>query len=544
MKRKRSRSFNSRPTSVFRWLNPLYVLGTIWGWLANRRNRRRGKWLFDSCVWLALFPWRVLHVTVVQVAAAFVFSWRSAKWRTLWYGMPFTVATVGSLLLVLACRGAQRPSMMVQDYLAVARQAQRAESHKAASLYYERVLQLRNGRDNETLYNIALAAEGLGNTDRVEAIMRVLAPPDEAVYARAHVWQARRLADKNEFAPEDFQRVHSHLRYAVQLDPKDAEARSMLAMYYIRMDRWSQALEHLTIAARQRPDMLLTLARAHAVRGNTVQGKFYGERALAHHKRQCELKPHDVSARLQWADSVTFLEDFPQAVAILTEGLTLKDELAYRQALARVYVTWSDTIDGSAVEARLERLKLIEAGIAVYPDDIMLFDRMMAVLRREDNVSGTAREFLIARIARGEALVVSHLMLGTDAGERGDYEQAIKHLEQAYNLDPNAPIVANNLAWYLLNNDTIDLNRAYELVSALAERWPLMAAIHDTRGQILAKMGRWDEALAELQKGLAQMRGRVRTHEALAEVCEQLGMNDIADEHRNIAASLRPRENN
>jgi tetratricopeptide (TPR) repeat protein len=357
------------------------------------------------------------------------------------------------------------------------------------------------------------------------------------------LWQAQQLASRSELAPEDFQRLHSHLRYAVQLDGNDPDARAMLAMYYIRMDRWPQALEHLNIAARQRPDMLLLLARAYALNGNTVRGKYFGERAAEYHKQQCELKPRDVAARLTWADSVTFLEDFPKAVAILTEGLTLKDELVYRQALARVYVTWSDTVVGDTTEARLQRLKLVEAGISAYPDDIMLFDRMMAVLRRKDDVSGTAREFLVARIARGEAVVVSHLLLGTDEGELGHYDQAIKHLEQAYNLDPNAPIVANNLAWYLLNNEDIDLDRAYDLVSALAERWPLMAAIHDTRGQILAKMGRWDEALVELQKGLVQMRGRKATHEAMAEVCTKLGMTEIAAEHRKIVARLEASEN-
>ena len=47
-------------------------------------------------------------------------------------------------------------------------------------------------------------------------------------------------------------------------------------------------------------------------------------------------------ARLTWADAVTFLEDFPAAVAILEEGFAATRLPAYRAALARVYVSWYD----------------------------------------------------------------------------------------------------------------------------------------------------------------------------------------------------------
>lgn len=513
-------------------------------WRRARHARRRqvryhSRWreIFGRLIEIVLAPFHFVRFVLTRTAQAFLYSWRNARLRTLWSGLPFALTVGGSIFLAITCNARNRPFDLTHQYRDAARRAMVSQDFETAELYYERLIGLPGGSDKDALFNIAWAANALDKQERVDAILKQLAPLDRPRHAPAHVWQAQRIADKGELTRHEIQQVNTHLLYAVRLDPNNIQAHALLGAYYMNTQRFQLAEEHLTIAVRERQDLLLPLAKAHALQRHVAQAAHYGGRAVEFLRRQLAEDPRNVGVRLDCADALLFMQDFDESVAVLREELEFSDETALRQALARVYVTWSDSIRGNTIEGKRQRLRLLEAGISCNQNDEMLFDRMMAILWQKDSVADTARQLLVANIARGEATKLSHLLLGTYEGERGDFDKAIKHLEQAYNLDSSMPIVANNLAWYMLQSETIDQDKAYQLVSALAARWPTMAAIHDTRGQILARMGRWQEAAAELEKGLAQMKGNTATHQALAQVYEQLGMDELADEHRTLAGA-------
>lgn len=521
-------------------LSERFGLATVSGFL-GRWVRRLGHWCLGALGFLRVLlivPVLLLRAGLFHIAVALLYSWSNVRWRTVWFALPFAVAVCGGIFLAVTCRASSRPSELTREYLIAAGDAMSRKDFRAAELYYERLTQIPGGRENAALYSLALAAKALGKNDRVNAVLAELAPLDRPGYGRAHLWQAQRLADKGPLTKVELQQVNTHLQYAVKLEPNNAEARALLGAYYMNTNQFALAEQHLTVAVRERPSLCLPLAKAHAFQGHVEQARTYGKSAREYYRQQVAGDPRSVELRLGWADATMFLTEFREAVAILKGGLNLSDENAFHQALTRVYITWSDSIKGDTIDARRERLTLLAAGLDHNPNDATLFDRIMAILRENDAVAGSARQFLLASIAQGESAKICHLLLGTDEGERGNYDLAIKHLERAHALDSSMPIVANNLAWYLLQAEDIDLKRAYELVSALAERWPLMGAIHDTRGQILAKMGRWPEALAELEKGLPQMRGQASTHIALVEVYDQLGMKELADEHRKVIAKL------
>ena len=119
-----------------------------------------------------------------------------------------------------------------------------------------------------------------------------------------------------------------------------------------------------------------------------------------------------------------------------------------------------------------------------------------------------------ARIVDGKATSATHFVLGLDAFSRGNSDDARLHWEQAFRLEPNAAIVANNLAWMLAHGDCPDLTRALELANRAVEHRPKQPRFRGTRAFVLLKLNRWPEALTDLEASLAS-RSRTRSRRTL-----------------------------
>ena len=80
------------------------------------------------------------------------------------------------------------------------------------------------------------------------------------------------------------------------------------------------------------------------------------------------------------------------------------------------------------------------------------------------------RDFLLSNVANGESVGLSHLLLGSAAYAAEDPKGAAYHLERAFESLGNAPIVVNNLAWFLAFRDPPELDRALQLINEALER--------------------------------------------------------------------------
>jgi len=498
----------------------------------SRRLRRFAKRV-GSTLWL---PAGWAHSGADILIRWVVRWWGSRQASRLLRGLPFLLvlvlagyAAVASILWVDAWVG--------QEYSRAANAAVQQGDHRAAQLYLEWMA--RNGQGGlETTYRLALVSQELDEPDRCELLLNKLAPADRAVYAPAHLLRAKQILAEGEMDYPRFQRAQAQLLQAVSADPRNAEAQALLGSVYTHLRWWEEAETHLRFAVDQYPQYLLPLAKSLAIQGKVVQAQHYGERAQTYYRTLVEADPSDQATRLGWAESTMFLEQFESSVEILKEGLLLQDLPALRAAMTRLYITWSDTLGGDTeqtVEIRARQFELLAEGLKYNPREFLLFDRIMKVLQRDDEVTEQAHQFLVANLARGRVSMLCHLLLGTFEGQRGNTAQAIGHLQQAYELDSSAYIVANNLAWYLAHTDPPRLDEAFQLADLLANQWPKIAAIRDTRGQILAKQERWQEALVDLEAALPDMAGNRQLHETLALIYEHLNMPALSAEHKKLA---------
>jgi predicted Zn-dependent protease len=102
---------------------------------------------------------------------------------------------------------------------------------------------------------------------------------------------------------------------------------------------------------------------------------------------------------------------------------------------------------------------------------------------------------------------------------------------------PKMSMVANNLAWLLTFSEPHDYPRALQIMDELLKHFPDSPVFHETRGEVLVKLGRWHDAVTDLEYALPWHKDNPRTHSALAQAYAALGMKDLAAEHQRLAQS-------
>lgn len=500
----------------------------------QRRERPGG----PSRLRILWVPFVLLVAPVVRLLQGL---WRAMHVRCLLRGLPALILAITVGYLAVAAGFTSREEL-ASEYELAARQAFYDREYETARLYYDRVLQLGGGGP-QSVYQLALALNESDDRPRVAVLMDRLAPLDQAGYAPAHLWRAQSLLSAGNVSPRDLQIVEIHLAHALRQEPRNFQAKTLLGQICFAKGDLDSAIEHLADAARSNPESCLMLAKAYALKGNVSAAQQHGERAQADLLQQAEIHPTDLKARLALVQATVFLEQFPEALQILKQGIEFfeGDEAAIqtlRQSAATAYIACYDLHERQGNADPVEQFKLLAAGLNANPNDPALFPRVMDVLNRHDETADRAQKFLMSLLARGESSALVHLLLGTDASKRGDRDAATRHLEQAHQIDPNMLIAANNLAWHIAHTDPPELGRALALIDVVVQAWPEHGYVRDTRGQILAKMGRWEEAVTDLQAALPMLPENAQLHTTLADAYARLGMDGPAAEHRRIANEL------
>jgi tetratricopeptide (TPR) repeat protein len=465
----------------------------------------------------------------------FRWYWASRDWRVLGMGGPALLAGLAVLWLGWLCFRTDTSELQAR-YLENGKAAFARKDYQRALACYERLASLTEDRP-EVSYCLALTAEQLGHADRAVRLMSELAPQDRKGYAPAHFWWARQLLLAVEPSEQARSAAEVHLVRALDGDlPDRATGQGLLGQLYLARGRLEEAELLLSKAVQSRPHLRLWLARVYARRKDLSRARQEAHLAVRFFRARAKADLDDHLARLTWADGVSFLEDYPTAVAILQEGLSATQADIYRSALARVHLAWYEARKEAGAAAG-ELLELLRKGLSYEPSNRDLLNRLLTWLKGPASQADEARAVLRRLLAAGKATAYAHFALSVDAWQRGDARAARLHLERAHQTDPAIPLVANNLAWLLAQPPRPDLPRALRLANLALEQQPANSAFRDTRGRIYLKMRRWKEALADLEAALDNSSGSPALHQALAEAYEKLGNAPLAAEHRRLARS-------
>ncbi len=188
---------------------------------------------------------------------------------------------------------------------------------------------------------------------------------------------------------------------------------------------------------------------------------------------------------------------------------------------------------------------MLEVAVQIAPNNprvvTMVADHVLGNMNAEDRQLAAVREALI----KGSPAGIAHFIKGTAALMNEDHDLAELHLEKAAEQLPRSAAILNNLAVALAMRPDPDYERALKVSNeAIAQVANATPHFYETRGQILYRMGRFREAISDLERTLAAPSLAAAAHELLATCYEQVGDPDLAEGHRRQAAELKAKQPN
>jgi Flp pilus assembly protein TadD len=99
----------------------------------------------------------------------------------------------------------------------------------------------------------------------------------------------------------------------------------------------------------------------------------------------------------------------------------------------------------------------------------------------------------------GNAQVLNHL--GYMLAESGrQLDEAVRLVQRALDLDPGNPFYLDSLGWAHFRRG--DLDQAEKYLSPAAEKLPRNSEVQDHLGDLLARRGRWQDAITAWTRAL------------------------------------------
>lgn len=461
--------------------------------------------------------------------------WASGVLQRLAPGLPAAIVCLAWLPFAYLILG-WTPVHIKGHYIEVANAALNGTNYETARVAYERLIQLSPKDRDAYTFGLARSVLGLGRTNEALALLDRLMPLDGPGYLPARMYVARQLTSVTNPPPEALSMALTHLRMIKAFEPKNTEAIEQLAQLYLRINKWEDAKRELLELVGSRPDLSLSLSSVCASLNDDDGSRKWAERAASYFQTQVEVRPGSIEMRLKLCDSMLLLKRHADALSIAQEGLKRFGGPGWRLMVSRVCSVWLAALPDNK-DTLGNRLELVQIGLVNNPMNEPLLRELIRLSHMEGSQGDAARSTLTGFLAEGKGTALLHVCLGLDAWERQKPELAREHFAVSFSLTPQMPTVANNMAMILIMSTPPDPDRALNIINAVLDKYPNAAIFHETRGQIFVKLGRWREALLDLEFALSNSKGGAGLHRAMAEACENLGMKELAAKHRDLATT-------
>ncbi len=242
---------------------------------------------------------------------------------------------------------------------------------------------------------------------------------------------------------------------ARKLSPDDPAVAGYLVEANIAAKRYAAAVDAAKSALSQHPnDLRLTRLQAQALRqnGKADQGIALLEEAVKHH------------------------EDDPVAYISLAQA-------------------YSDADRG------VQAVKVLQDAQAKFPSDDGIAFELGSTFDKQKKFAEAESAFRQV-LARDPENAIALNYLGYMLAERGErLDESVGYLKRALQVEPENPSYLDSLGWAYFKADKLDL--AETNLKRAAEQLKTNSVIQEHYGQVLFKLGRYDEAIAAWTRALA-----------------------------------------
>ena len=487
---------------MLRYLNPLTYLKWI------------GQFIY---AWGMSLPWNnapmtipaLILVLVLGVASVIAFSSSSNNWR----------------------------SNLLKKQLMVALDT---DDYKTAELLLARQVHDRP-EDGDTRFKLAIVQDEQGKTEEAVSQMQRLVSTKR--HKEAARWLVRTKFDQKkwqELTDEDKEEFGFLAKLMFDEYPNDPGAKNLYADYLIASGSLSKALPVLRDLAIQNPLRGLQAAAVARRLKLDEEANAIALRSLNEMSTMSDEDPTNLSVSLAVAQNQLFLKRHTEAVQTLDKAMKLaktpEHQQLARQAFGDAIVAFvqhiEDTSDGTIAE-RVRILKMLRVALEHAPKNprvlTVVSNQVLATLNNDDEQIAAVRKALVSGVSPG----VAHFIKGTAALMKNDSVTAARELKLASEHMPLSSAVMNNLAVVLVQNENVDLEQPLKIIEEALKLSPNSPPhYYETRGQILMRMGRYQDAISDLERALVVKSLEKKAHQDLALCYEKVNDLEMAALHK------------
>jgi tetratricopeptide (TPR) repeat protein len=498
----------------------------------------------------------------------FIASWGlSLPWLNTFMALPAVIllmALLATFIISTNTKSEWRNNLLNKQLMV----ALEAEDSKTAELVISRQL-LTRPDDADLLFRLGLAKQENGDKETAMKIMESLAAVKN--YEDAARFVIREKFINKEWAKvsgPDRQQFGSLLELVVKGSPSDTQMRQLYAEYLMAVENFPAAIEQLESISRQLPMRGLQAAALARRIGNAPQAERLARAALVSVDELFKRDPTNPILALAVAQNQIFLSRHEEAVETLENALmrvyqqasvgTLQDpdpvavesrkqaEAQLAQALGDTLVTWVAYIREQGDPSNTEKLRvmnLLQKALQVAPNNPRVLQEVADVVLRTTNNENEEIQQVRTALVKGTNSGFAHFVLGTAALMNEDSEVATRELGLAATEMPNSGAVLNNLAVSMAARDSKLLPKALVIVNKAIDVTPGPSAhFHETRGQILLRLGKYLEAIPDLEMALKVEELVAQAHGSLADCYSKIGDADMAKLHREAQAKAQEKK--
>lgn len=382
-------------------------------------------------------------------------------------------------------------------------------------------------------------------------LIRVLASPQGGNQPDAHLFIADEIYRKMIKSPES-QRLNlpyylAELRAGFEASPDRFDILERLVEGLSEIGEEQSLSGLVTPYLDYWPNGHFFLSQAAFARGDDVLQKTHAY-AMARHFRSnpAELES-DVKYRLRFVISLAFAGEFSEASEIVMKYFgsdtdrkfreRLQERIRVIQLIARI----AELPEGTDQDIEALGNELLAGSLTPY---------YASAVKRQLLRKGAARPALVELCRKVHAERKStfdandYVFWASILRQNQQNLEARDYLENAMKLDPNNDVAANNLANLLYKIEPVNLERALKFAEEVVGRNPNNFVYLETRGQILARLGRNIEAIDDLSRCLVSYPNIPEIHETLAACYRKTGETSLAKAHQSRFEELNSRKSN
>lgn len=468
------------------------------------------------------------------------------------YRLPLWAVAFVPLVVLLSFGAVLLRAALIREqtdlhYRTLARRAMNEGDYEGARIYYNRVVSTDRKVDPTDDFHWAEIVAWSGDLSAASKIIDELAPDRATGYPNAHRWKAIQLSrklgtiDRSEGGSELLEQTLEQLRHHLTRSGRENPLQlcDLWSVFYFASGQDEEGLKKVVESADYDPNRWLAAAIASERQGNRLQRDRCYQAAERHFAGQVDADPLNFRSRIALAKVLVDTDRVAEASALLAEGLKLADRAELRRTASELRLFQMSKVEGPMDEGFAEFNRLLAEAIELDPSNPQAYGRLLTVYQEAQSAEQRTqlRERLERQVAKGDSIAFAHFSLGSIYWLDGDLKNSIWHTEKALEINPDLLDVANNVAWLVSQQEDADLERALSLVDSAIEKRPDVVNYRDTRGVILMKMERWEDALVELETILPRIEGEARKelHERLAKVYAELGKSSLARMHEEEA---------